>query len=29
MNTWTHGKQTRVLVLVGLIVARTASFLLR
>lgn len=27
MNTWTRGKQTRVLILVGLIVALTASFL--
>jgi hypothetical protein len=27
MNNWTKGKQTRVLILVGLIVALTASFL--
>lgn len=29
MNHWAKGKQTRVLILVGLALALTASFLLR
>jgi len=29
MNNWTKGKQTRVLILVGLVLALTASFVSR